>query len=238
MDYSSIDDVIDEYEENKIQCYDTAGNIVDGYFYDGENLKLKDNYTGFGIGIRGQEMAIGNFVRGKATGDLVTMRVTVMDDFLSDDDGTEFKNPEITLAQMYVADGVISGEVTKSIYSINGQNIPQINEQYIGEVSLVHRSFMDNSFWEKLMFTGEVTYVGYEEDMGFGISEYERYSFYLKDGLLDKELNEQEDGEWLDTDGNPCDILEQFEDDYEDDVCVQASIEYFDKNKYDIVYVN
>ncbi len=233
LDYSSIDDVIDEEGENKIHCYDTAGNIVDGYFYDGETLKLKQNYTGIGIGIKGQELTIGYFNGGKASGELITMTVTVIDDYLMDENGTEFKNPEIKLSRMYVTNGVVLGEVTNSFYSINGQNIPQLNEQYTGDISLVRRSFMDNSYWEKFLFTGKVTYVCHNEDL----SEEERYSFYLKDGLLDRELNVWEDGEWLDIDGNPCDILELFETDYEDDICVFISTDYFDKTKFDIVDV-
>lgn len=234
LDYSSMDDVMDEEGENKIQCYDTAGNVVDGYFYDGKDTKLKQNYTGIGIGLRGQEIAFGSFVRGKAKSDLVTLTITVVDDFLMDASGTEFKNPEIKVSEMYVINGAVSGDVTNSFYSINGQNVPQLNEKYEGGISLVHRRYTDNSFWEKFFFNGEVTYTSYDEDG----REDEHFSFFLKDGLLDKDLNGQEDGEWLDTDGNSCDMLEMFENDYEDDVSIFADVDYFDKSKFEIVYVD
>ena len=234
LDYSSMDDVMDEEGENKIYCYDTAGKIVDGYFYDGKDLELKQDYTGIGIGIRGQEITFGNFARGKAKGDLVTMTITVEDDFLEDEAGTEFKNPDIKVSEMSVVNGAVVGEVTNSFYSLNGQKLPQLNEQYTGKISLVHRRFMDNSFWEKFFFTGKVTYTSHDEDTSDG----EHFSFYLKDGLLDKDLNGQEDGEWLDTDGNPCDLLESFENDYEDDVSIFADVDYFDKSKFEIVYID
>lgn len=234
LDYSTMDDVMDEEEENKIQCYDTAGNVVDGYFYDGKDTKLKQNYTGIGIGLRGQEIAVGNFVHGKAKNYLVTLTITVVDDFLTDASGTEFKNPEIKVSEMDVLNGAVSGVVSNSFYSINGQNVPQLNEKYEGGISLVHRRYMDNSFWEKFFFNGKVTYTSYDEDGG----EDEHFSFFLKDGLLDKDSNKQEDGEWLDTDGNSCDMLEMFENDYEDDVSIFADVDYFDKSKFEIVYVD
>lgn len=248
LDLSAIDAVQEEDEGfDNVFCYDENGQKVEGYFYDGQSNELKADYTGYGIGIEGWEFAIGQFNHGKAEGRLVTVRITYWDEDAVDldagvddeDDFIDFQNPDITISEMNVENGMIAGEVTNSGYRMsNDLNQPKayLYEQITGKPAYICIKSRENERRSyDICLTDKIAYDRYSApDLFTGEQVEEHNAFYLKNGILDTERNRYVDGQWLDIEGNPCDYMEQFSKGFGENIRVHARWDHFDVDESDL----
>ncbi|MCM1258911.1 MAG: RNA polymerase sigma factor [Roseburia sp.] len=254
LDYSALDTVEDDEEFNNINCYDKKGRIVNRYFYDGQSNELKADYTGYGIGINGWYFAIGQFNHGKAQGRLVTVRITCWDaaglDSYDSDEFFDYINPDVTISEMNVENGMITGEAANRRYELfNDFHNPMgyLYEHITGEAGYINYDFNNpeegiRGIIYDIRFVGKITYNRYfVEDLFTGETEEESYVFYLDDaGHLDTERNQYVDGQWLDLEGKPCDLMEQYirEDGTVENIRIHADWDYFDIDESKIVVDN
>lgn len=240
LDYSAVDTVWDSDTWNNIQCYDKNGEIVTGCFYDGESNELKTDFTGYGIGFHSREMAIGYFDHGKAQGKLIAMEVNVMQGSDVNEEGEIYETeiPRVTVAEIVVEDGAPVGEVVNSQYNIVWQK-PQLEWRVAGEIALLHQGVSGDLYQKRFVFTDRISYSQYSlEDSETNQMPEERYEFYLDGGMLDKERNRYENGQWFDLNGTPCDSMGSYADVYLDSAVIHVNEVYFDEQNCRVINRN
>ena len=165
--------------------YNENQEIINNCFYNGKDVFLEKDYTGYGMGINNNELALGYFKDGKAEGELTTL--------LIDNEGIGIgtvysdKIELYTLyyvTKMHIEDGSIIGNVeTTGYYNYREK------DRYEGTVSLVGASDRPTR-WEGYAFTDQVTWSIYFYDNSNGAdplrNEYVCVLYMNDQGLIDK----------------------------------------------------
>ena len=162
--------------------YNENQEIINNCFYNGKDAFLQKNYTGYGVGINNNELALGYFKDGKAEGELTTLLISDMSITYSDGDCEMYTLYDVT--KMNIEDGSIIGNVEMTSYYDY-----QKSDRFEGSVSLV--GYYDTPRrWEGYAFTDKVTWTMYDyynsnRPDGLPI-EVDRVFYMNEQGMIDK----------------------------------------------------
>jgi len=159
--------------------YNVNQQVIGNSFYNGKDAVLQKDYTGYGLGINNNELALGYFENGKAVGELTTI---VISDLISIGDDVRYKLYYVT--KMRVEDGTIVDNVDIISY-VDYEKM----YRFEGTVSLVEYSeqLSRNGGYA---FTDKVTWTWYDyynKDEYGNIPSLSEYVLYMNEnGTIDR----------------------------------------------------
>ena len=178
-----------EMGEGSYKFYDENQEIINNCFYDGEDGFLKKDYTGYGIGIHNNELALGYFKDGKAEGELTTIMIDDIFTGYQQADGSFLEEEYILydVTKLQIEGGNIINNVELTSYYDY-----QKFEHYEGAVSLVE--YNDRSrCWDGYAFTDRVSWTIYDynnSNSQDGLPIEAECIFYMNEqGMIDRNRN-------------------------------------------------
>ena len=208
-DYEQLSDLDDEWEalfeqwedndsenirfnemgEGSYKFYDKDQEIINNCFYDGEDGFLKKDYTGYGVGIHNNELALGYFKDGKPEGELTTIMIDGIFTGYQQADGSFLEDEYILydVTKLQIEGGSIINNVEMTSYYDY-----QKFEHYEGSVSLVE--YIDwPRRWDGYAFTDRVSWTMYDynnSNSQDGLPIEAECIFYMNEqGMIDRNRN-------------------------------------------------